>query len=196
MAKIRQDVSGNSADDSIKQQSSELKGSSKTMKEKLLQAAGMERPAISNKQSSAWRTKLGLSWNKYPKHRKFLKSIRVIVPSEHRERVFQDSVVCGGVETVNKSMESQDKAERVPAGYVGREDLTGFVSALLDQYEEVKQLSGHDGAIPQNEIFIKVGGDHDGAIPQNEIFIKVGGDHGGDSFSSCYSLETSTNTSN
>ena len=50
MAKIRQDVSGNSADDSITQQSSELKRSSKTMKEKRLQAAGMERPAISDKE--------------------------------------------------------------------------------------------------------------------------------------------------
>ena len=59
-------------------------------------------------------------------------------------------------------MESQDKAERVPVGYVGCEDLQGFVSALLDQYEGVYQLSRHDEAIPQNEIFIKVGGDHGG----------------------------------
>ena len=66
MAKIRQDVSGNSADDSIKQHS-ELKRSSKTLKEKLVQAASMERPAISNKESSASRTKLSQSWNKYRK---------------------------------------------------------------------------------------------------------------------------------
>ena len=33
---------------------------------------------------------------------------------------------------------------------------------MLDQYEEVNQLSWHDGAIPQNEIFIKVGGNHGG----------------------------------
>ena len=79
-------------------------------------------------------------------------------------------------------MESQDKAERVPVGYVGREDLPGFVSALFDQYEEVNQLSWHDGASPQNEIFMKVAGDHGGASPQNEIFIKVAGDHGRDSF--------------
>ena len=59
-------------------------------------------------------------------------------------------------------MESWDKAERVPVGYVGCEDLQGFVLALLDQYEEVNQLSWHDEAIPQNEIFIKVGGDHGG----------------------------------
>ena len=64
--------------------------------------------------------------------------------------------------TVNKSMDSPDKAEGVPAGYVGCEDLPGFVSAMLDQYKEVNQLSWHDGANPQNEIFIKVGGDHGG----------------------------------
>ena len=79
------------------------------MKEKLVQAASMERPAISNKESSASRTKLGQSWN-IAKHRRFLKSIRVIVLSEHTERVFQDSVVCGDIK-VNKSMASQDKAE-------------------------------------------------------------------------------------
>ena len=107
MAKIRQDVSGNSADDSIKQHS-ELKRSSKTLKEKLVQAASMERPAISNKESSASRTKLRAGIN-IAKHRRFLKSIRVIVPGEHTERVFQDSVVCGDIK-VNKSMASQDKA--------------------------------------------------------------------------------------
>ena len=38
-------------------------------------------------------------------------------------------------------MESQDKVERVPVGHVGCEDLLGFVSALL---EEVNQLLKHD----------------------------------------------------
>ena len=57
-------------------------------------------------------------------------------------------------------MESQDKVERVPVGYVGGEDLPGFVSASLNQHREVNHLSWHDGAIPQNEIFINVGGDH------------------------------------
>ena len=70
-AKIRQNLPGSSADDSIKQQSSELKRSSETTRERLLQAAGMERPAISSEQSSALRTRLGLSWNKYRKHRRF-----------------------------------------------------------------------------------------------------------------------------
>ena len=96
IAKIRQDVPGSSADDSIKQQSSELKRSSETTRERLLQAAGMERPAISSEQSSALRTRLGLSWNKYRKHSRFLKSIGVIVPSAHMERVIQDSALCGG----------------------------------------------------------------------------------------------------
>ena len=40
-------------------------------------------------------------------------------------------------------MESQDKVERVPVGNAGSEDLPGSVSALLDQYEEVNQLSWH-----------------------------------------------------
>ena len=42
----------------------------------------------------------------------------------------------------------------------------------LDQYEEVNQLSWHDGAIPQNEIFIKVGGNHGG--DSLRFILKVG----------------------
>ena len=44
---------------------------------------------------------------------------------------------------MNKLMESQDKVERVPVGKADSEDLPGSVSALLDQYEEVNQLSSH-----------------------------------------------------
>ena len=65
----------------------------------------------------------------------------MIVPNEDRERVFQDSTLCGHIKLVNNSMESQDKVERVPVGHVGCEDLLGFVSALL---EEVNQLLKHD----------------------------------------------------
>ena len=101
----------------------------------------MERPAISSEQSSALRTRLGLSWNKYRKHRRFLTPIGVIVPSEHKQRVFQDSALSEDIKIVNKPMENQDKVERFPVGYAGSEDLPGFVSALLDQYEEVNQLS-------------------------------------------------------
>ena len=95
--------------------------------------------------------------NKYRKHRRFLKSIGVIVASKHRKRVFKDSALCGDIKIVNKLMESQDKVERVPVGYVGGEDLPGFVSASLNQHREVNHLSWHDGAIPQNELFTKVG---------------------------------------
>ena len=47
----------------------------------------------------------------------------MIVPNEDRERVFQDSTLCGDIKLVNNSMESQDKVERVPVGHVGCEDL-------------------------------------------------------------------------
>ena len=47
-------------------------------------------------------------------------------------------------------------------GYVGNDDLPKFEFSLLDQYEEEDQLCWHGGAIPEDEIYIKVGGDHGG----------------------------------
>ena len=88
IAKIRQNVLGNSEDDSLRQHSSELK--TKCMQEKLLQAAGIRRPVISSKQGSVLRTRLGLSWSTYRKHRKLLKDIggRVNIRRENCRTAF------------------------------------------------------------------------------------------------------------
>ena len=81
------------------------------MREKLLQAAGIRRPAISGKQGAVLRTRLGLSRSKYRKHRNFLKDIGVRVQSEHKEREFQDSIQCGEINILHKPLEIQDKIE-------------------------------------------------------------------------------------
>ena len=39
-------------------------------------------------------------------------------------------------------------------------DLPRFVDSLLDSYDEQNLLTWQEGAIPQDEIWVKIGGDH------------------------------------
>ena len=41
-------------------------------------------------------------------------------------------------------------------------DLPTFVSTLLNQYQEKENLTWHNQSIPDDEIWIKIGGDHRG----------------------------------
>ena len=41
-------------------------------------------------------------------------------------------------------------------------DLPTFVSNLLNQYQEKENLTWHNQSIPDDEIWIKIGGDHGG----------------------------------
>ena len=43
-------------------------------------------------------------------------------------------------------------------------DLCSFVTDLLDKYNEQQLLDFHDGNIPDDHIWVKIGGDHGGDI--------------------------------
>ena len=49
-----------------------------------------------------------------------------------------------------------------PVAYTGYDDLPQFVLNLLDQYDSEGLLTWGDNNIPQDEIWVKVGGDHGG----------------------------------
>ena len=42
------------------------------------------------------------------------------------------------------------------------EDVPVFVSSLLNQYESKSKLTWHNGQVPSDEIWLKIGGDHGG----------------------------------
>ena len=45
-----------------------------------------------------------------------------------------------------------------PIAYI--ENIPDFVKSVSDQYDQNNKLTWHNGTIPSNEIWIKVGGDH------------------------------------
>ena len=88
-------------------------------------------PTVSCEEGSALRTGLGLSWNKFRKHRKCLRSKGVKVDSEHKEREFQKSIQCGDIVVEHKLFECHGKEESMPVGYRGHDNLSSFVQCLL-----------------------------------------------------------------
>ena len=57
----------------------------------------MKQPKIPSDEGSALRTSMELSWNKYRKQRRYLRSIGVEMDSERAERNFQEDAVCGQI---------------------------------------------------------------------------------------------------
>ena len=55
-------------------------------------------------------------------------------------------------------MDGNGKHVDVPYGKIT--DLPAFTDSLLDQYAENDLLTWHDGVIPEDEIWVKLGGDH------------------------------------
>ena len=90
---------------------------------------------------------MGLSWNKYRKQRRYLRSIGVEMDSEKAERNFKEDALCGEVTIEDIPLNCDDSKERIPTlvGYV--KDLSNFVSNLLDQCEEENLLTWHNNAI-------------------------------------------------
>ena len=112
------------------------------------------------------RTHLGLSWSKYRTYKRFMRSIGIKHACERAERKVQKNAICGRIKIGMKQLSFDNKTTQekemksTPVAYV--EDLTEFVPELLNKYEEVGLLHSHDGQIPEDEVWVKLGGDHGG----------------------------------
>ena len=62
------------------------------------------------------------------------------------------------IETLDLIFANEDKLEEEKPTAVGLEDVT----QLLDQYDQEGKLTWHNDTIPQDEIWVIVGGDHGG----------------------------------
>ena len=70
---------------------------------------------------------------------------------------------------MSRSSATGQSLKETPVVYV--RDLCSFVTDLLDKYSEQQLLDFHDGK-----------------IPEDQIWLKIGGDHGGDSFKLCLQI--------
>ena len=121
---------------------------------------------MSSKEAIRMKAKLSLTGKKHHDQRKFLKKAGIVLSTEAEERQFQEKLLCGKISVSQNAVHFYDKITNtetrkvVPVASI--EDLPGFVSSLLDQNQQKQLLTWHDGGIPSDEIWLKIGGDHGG----------------------------------
>ena len=165
-------VAGGPGESADKQQSMELKVLSKEKREGICAMAGVkQRLRASRRCSLALKTHLGLTWNQMRKQKRFLKKLGMEFESEHKVRQTRKEIHGEHLKgKMRKFISKNDTAPDSISGTVKRtspfvyvDSLPTFLQELLDKYHKNGQLTWHDGAIPDNEIWIKIGGDHGGS---------------------------------
>ena len=136
----------------------------KEERERLLQAAGLL-PTVKGtrgKESGlALKADLHLPWYKLRKLRRWLSSFGVVLQSEPamRQQISKELPFSLVAEMLPQSSKT-GSVELKPV--VKLPDLKRLVLYYLDQHEVAGSLTWHDGALPGNEVWVKVGGDHGG----------------------------------
>ena len=158
---IRKRVGGDSIEDVQAQFESDFKRQPLSVKSHVL-AKSKIKVVVDSKLALAMKENMGLTWDQEKKRRRFWKTIGVYIPSEHKERKIYREIVKGqfridGIETQYESMAGPSKQVKSVA-FV--RNLKSFVFQLLDQHQANGMLSWHDGGIPEDQIWLKIGGDH------------------------------------
>ena len=118
-------------------------------------------PNLSSISGLAMKSNTGMTWHQQRQLRRYLANFGVKIPSERQQRRALESVVDkSGV--VFKSLNTDD-VDKPTAECVFVNNLSKLIIDYLEEYDKLGMLTNSQ-------------------VPENEIWIKVGGDHGGDSF--------------
>ncbi|KAL8570149.1 hypothetical protein ACOMHN_030946 [Nucella lapillus] len=166
MNKIRLNISGNTEEDAAKQQSTELKSAPKARKRLVLKEAKCGPVSVTAKQGAAIRVGLGLSETKHRVQRRYFRWLGVHFASERKEKKeqlkAQGAEIEGQMRTLEVWNDTEKNMDLTPTPCAGIKDIPSYVTRLLDEYDSQGRLTWHDGSIPEDEIWIKIGGDHGG----------------------------------
>ena len=162
-------TSGKSMKDFIRQKSEELRRTDKHKKTLILASACRIPVKLSKTQLLALRIKLGLSGAKHKLMRTFLRSAGVALPTSSEEKREQQAAVSGEVLVEKKTLFYRDendgnalKDAEIPVASV--DNIPTFVFNLLEKNAQTDRLTWHEGAIPEEEVWVKIGADHGGGI--------------------------------
>ncbi|XP_041455390.1 uncharacterized protein LOC121408131 [Lytechinus variegatus] len=118
----------------------------------------------------------GLSWKKLRRLKRWLKERNVSTSNEGKVRKLQENIIKDNLkgeyvplQTTNEVTKCQE-IKQVPLITV--KNLTSMVFDLLDEYDELKELTWHNGSIPADEVWIKLGGDKGGGT--FKMMIQIG----------------------
>ena len=159
-------TSGNINKQAMCQIGAMIKSCTKTEKAAILEEAGCKTTIMTPKQTTQMRTKLNLSWTKQRQLNKYAKKHGLKIASEREQRKYQETAILTTVKTSEKIVKSSDKTTKeikeqvIPVSRIF--NIPAFVCRLLDEYDSMGCLTWHNGKIPENEVWIKVGGDHGG----------------------------------
>ena len=172
IARYRRLISGSKTSAEL-QQVSELKLLTKETRLRICDRAGVKQNIeFKSRLQLAMKVILNLTWAQSRAHCSFLRKLDISYASEKRQRAVRDQLLshCQLSCKLITFWEKEDKHPNSTNGMIQRdvpsaviENLPEFVTMLLDEYEEAGMLRWND-------------------MPENEVWIKVGGDHGGDSF--------------
>ena len=141
-------------------QSSELKSLSKDRRQEVLKKAGIKnRIQITKERALYLKEVLGLSTRKNRLLNVNLKKLGCKVASEACQRELARDIVKDFVCVEKKVFVSEEGKDMFESHITRIKNIPEFVFQLLDQYKDADLLTWHE-TIPEDHIWIKIGGDH------------------------------------
>ncbi|GFR70919.1 amine oxidase [Elysia marginata] len=156
---IRSRLSGSSGKDLEKQHVSEIKRIKGKARKKLEGAMGLSKTTFTAEEALAMKETMNITYHQFKLQSKFLKSIGTHLPNEHAVRALHKNLARDDVEIINKQFNSTKSEDKYSKEVAFIKNLPSFVSKILNKLKTNDQLTWHN-TIPEDEIWIKVGGDH------------------------------------
>ena len=121
------------------------------------------RKVIPKAYALAIKSRLGVSKDKFRELTRMLRKQGVNVENETAQRKLQQNILPQDsmAETHNFSFKNGQKEEyfrQTQAIFI--ENIENYLFNLLNQYQSQNELSWHGGSIPEEKIWVKIGGDH------------------------------------
>ena len=174
MATVRKTIS---ARDVITQQRIELNTVPASTRETICQGVSVK--SVTKELALALKSNSGTTWNQMRKIKRHFRTIGITFESEKKERMLQNEAIGNHLtgkmkrfyfaEDTSCDSNSGSMFKEVP--YVTIKSLELFVFHMLNEYDNHNQLTWETNG-----------------IPEDEVWIKIGGDHGGDSFKLCLQI--------
>ncbi|XP_072168927.1 uncharacterized protein [Diadema setosum] len=108
----------------------------------------------------------GFSWKKLRRLKSWLRERQIRTADEGRvrnlhEEIIRDNLI-GEYVPMQVTCESSRNVEIQQAPLVYVKDVKSLVYEMLNEYEQLDELTWHNGSIPEEEVWVKVGGDKGG----------------------------------
>ena len=156
--KARETMAGPSKQATLEQQSHELNRLPNPVRREVFKTAGLEGTVhIDENHALALKVAVGLTCSQQRELKRVFKENGVTFAHEGAERKVAKDLIGNDVKVTEMLFSSTDD-DLVEKPMVMLTDISEKITELLESQKD--KLTWHDGAIPENEVWVKVGGDH------------------------------------